>query len=165
MVSPTPATTAHPPVLSYAESAKKAQGVKPPSLQAQKHLSNPPRQPAPPAFAAEPKKPLAPRALTSPRIPQTVNQRHRSRILEKYLPMIHRPLASHRQPRLLNLPLQRQRPCPMCGIRGFSNGRRRDHNLDLRSLFHKRPHPMCPLPRLLLRIRLPPPRVCGNQMS
>ena len=60
MVSPTPATTAHPPVLSYAESAKKAQGVKPPSLQAQKHLSNPPRQPAPPAFAAEPKKPGKP---------------------------------------------------------------------------------------------------------
>jgi hypothetical protein len=60
MVSPTPATTAQPPVLSYAESAKKAQGVKPPSLQAQKHLSNPPRQPAPSASAVEPKKPGKP---------------------------------------------------------------------------------------------------------
>lgn len=54
MVSPTP-TTAHPPVLSYAESAKKAQGVKPPSQHTQKPPSNPPRQP--PALPPEPKKP------------------------------------------------------------------------------------------------------------
>ena len=54
MVSPTP-TTAHPPVLSYAESAKKAQGVKP---HIQKPTSNPPRQP--PALPPEPKKPGKP---------------------------------------------------------------------------------------------------------
>ena len=64
MVSPTPATPAQAPVLSYAESAKKAQGVKPPSLHTQKHLSNPPRQPQPPAPASapvpEPKKPGKP---------------------------------------------------------------------------------------------------------
>ena len=47
MVSPTP-TTPHPPILSYAESAKKAQSVKHPSQPTQKPLSNPPRQPPPP---------------------------------------------------------------------------------------------------------------------
>ena len=57
MVSPTP-TTAHPPVLSYAESAKKAQGVRHPSQPTQKPLSNPPRQP--PAPAPELKKPTKP---------------------------------------------------------------------------------------------------------
>jgi hypothetical protein len=57
MVSPTP-TTAHPPVLSYAESAKKAQGVRHPSLPTQKPLSNPPRQP--PAPPPEPKKAAKP---------------------------------------------------------------------------------------------------------
>ena len=57
MVSPTP-ITAQPPVLSYAESAKKAQGVKPPSQHTQKLLSNPPRQP--PALPPEPKKPGKP---------------------------------------------------------------------------------------------------------
>jgi len=58
MVSPT-STTPQPPVLSYAESAKKAQGVKPASQQhTQKPLSNPPRQlPAP---ASEPRKPGKP---------------------------------------------------------------------------------------------------------
>jgi hypothetical protein len=61
MVSPTPATTAQPPVLSYAESAKKAQGVRPASLpHAPKHLFNPPRQPPVPAPAPEPKKPGKP---------------------------------------------------------------------------------------------------------
>jgi len=60
MVSPTPATPAQPPVLSYAESAKKAQGVKPASLHTQTHLSNPPRQPQPPAPPPEPKKPGKP---------------------------------------------------------------------------------------------------------
>jgi hypothetical protein len=57
MVSPTP-TSAQPPVLSYAESAKKAQGVKPPSQHTQKPPSNPPRQP--PALPPEPKKPGKP---------------------------------------------------------------------------------------------------------
>ena len=57
MVSPTP-TTAHPPVLSYAESAKKAQGVRHPSQHTQKPLSNPPRQPpAPPPELKKPPKP------------------------------------------------------------------------------------------------------------
>jgi hypothetical protein len=57
MVSPTP-TTAHPPVLSYAESAKKAQGVRHPSQPTQKPLSNPPRQPpAPPPELKKPPKP------------------------------------------------------------------------------------------------------------
>jgi hypothetical protein len=64
MVSPTPATPAPPPVLSYAESARKAQGVKPASLHTQKHHSNPPRQPQlqPPAPAPAPelKKPGKP---------------------------------------------------------------------------------------------------------
>jgi hypothetical protein len=61
MVSPTAATTAQPPVLSYAESAKKAQTVKPGSLShAQKHLSNPSRQPPAPAPAPELKKPGKP---------------------------------------------------------------------------------------------------------
>jgi hypothetical protein len=61
MVSPTPATTAQPPVLSYAESAKKAQGARPASLpHAQKHLSNPPRQPPASVPAPEPKKPGKP---------------------------------------------------------------------------------------------------------
>ena len=56
MVSPTP-TTAHPPVLSYAESAKKAQGVRHPSQPTQKPLSNPPRQPpAPPPELKKPPK-------------------------------------------------------------------------------------------------------------
>lgn len=57
MVSPTP-TSAHPPVLSYAESAKKAQGVRHPSQPTQKPLSNPPRQPpAPPPELKKPAKP------------------------------------------------------------------------------------------------------------
>ena len=57
MVSPT-STTAHPPVLSYAESAKKAQGVRHPSQPTQKPLSNPPRQPpAPPPELKKPAKP------------------------------------------------------------------------------------------------------------
>ena len=57
MVSPTP-TTVHPPVLSYAESAKKAQGVRHPSQPSQKPLSNPPRQPpAPPPEFKKPAKP------------------------------------------------------------------------------------------------------------
>lgn len=61
MVSPTPATTAQPPILSYAESAKKAQGVRPASLpHAQKHISNPPRQPPASAPGPEPKKPGKP---------------------------------------------------------------------------------------------------------
>jgi hypothetical protein len=55
MVSP---TAAHPPVLSYAESAKKAQGVRHPSQPTQKPLSNPPRQPpAPPPELKKPAKP------------------------------------------------------------------------------------------------------------
>jgi hypothetical protein len=54
MVAPTP-TTSQPPALSYAESAKKAQAVKPTSQHTQKPLSNPPRQP-PPAPIQEPKK-------------------------------------------------------------------------------------------------------------
>lgn len=58
MVSPTP-TTPHPPILSYAESAKKAQSVKHPSQPTQKPLSNPPRQPpAPPPELKKPAKPV-----------------------------------------------------------------------------------------------------------
>jgi la-related protein 1 len=59
MVSPT-STTSQTPALSYAESAKKAQGVKLASQVAQKPLSNPPRQP--PAPVLDPKK----AGLTSP---------------------------------------------------------------------------------------------------
>ncbi|KAI0305138.1 hypothetical protein B0F90DRAFT_1160055 [Multifurca ochricompacta] len=54
MVSPTP-TTSQPPVLSYAESARKAHGVKPTSQHNQKPLSNTPRQP--PVPVPEQKKP------------------------------------------------------------------------------------------------------------
>jgi la-related protein 1 len=49
MVSPT-STTPQTPALSYAESAKKAQGVKLASQVAQKPLSNPPRQPPAPVL-------------------------------------------------------------------------------------------------------------------
>ena len=59
MVSPTP-TISQPPVLSYAESAKKAQSVKSATQHTQKPLSNPPRQPPAPAPVPEPKKPEKP---------------------------------------------------------------------------------------------------------
>ncbi|KAI0292900.1 hypothetical protein BC826DRAFT_404645 [Russula brevipes] len=62
MVSPTP-TTAQPP-LSYAESAKKAQAIKPTSQHSQRFPSNPPRQPPVPAPAPEPKKPGKPSPTT-----------------------------------------------------------------------------------------------------
>jgi hypothetical protein len=62
MVAPTPTTSQpQPPVLSYAESAKKAQALKPTSHHTQKPLSNPHRQPPPPlAPIQEPKRPTKP---------------------------------------------------------------------------------------------------------
>ena len=59
MVAPTP-TSSHPPVLSYAESAKKAQALKPTSHHSQKSLSNNPTRQLSSAPIQEPKKPPKP---------------------------------------------------------------------------------------------------------
>lgn len=64
MVSPT-STASQTPALSYAESAKKAQGVKLASQIAQKPLSNPPRQPPPPALDSKKAGPTSPTLETS----------------------------------------------------------------------------------------------------
>jgi hypothetical protein len=64
MVSPT-STTPQTPALSYAESAKKAQGVKLATQPAQKPLSNPPRQNPAPVLDSKKAGPISPTIETS----------------------------------------------------------------------------------------------------
>ncbi len=64
MVSPT-STTSQTPALSYAESAKKAQGAKLASQHTQKPLSNPPRQPPAPVLESKRAGPSSPTVETT----------------------------------------------------------------------------------------------------
>ncbi|KAF8491875.1 hypothetical protein F5888DRAFT_956150 [Russula emetica] len=164
MVSPT-RTTAHPPVLSYAESAKKAQGVRHPSQPTQRPLSNPPRQPpAPPPELKKPAKPsssvdvaqisLADLSLSdtsAPGAPGANVQSHTSTGESTTYD------SSTRERR-------RRRPCRMYGIRGFNRELKRDHNLVLLSLIRKRHHRMCCVPQLPLGTRLSHHQAHGNQI-